>query len=186
MEITKSRRAAMEMSMGTIVTIVLLMTVLILGVFLIQKIFNISKGAVDLTDQQLKNQINKLFSTNEDKRVIIFPESRQIDIKKGNSDEFGFVIHNMYNYEETFSYTVSVDEIANDCKMTKSEASSMIKLGGSRSNIRVASGDIMENPLRIKLTVPESASLCDISYRIDVVDSKGGIYDQDYIFITIK
>jgi len=35
----KSKRAAMEMSVGTIVTIVLLMTVLILGLVLVRSIF---------------------------------------------------------------------------------------------------------------------------------------------------
>ena len=35
----KSKRGAMEMSVGTIVTIVLLMSVLVLGIFLVQKIF---------------------------------------------------------------------------------------------------------------------------------------------------
>ena len=39
--ITKmNKKAAMEMSVGTIVTIVLLMSVLVLGIFMIQKIFS--------------------------------------------------------------------------------------------------------------------------------------------------
>ena len=56
--IIKNKKAAMEMSVGTIVTIVLLMSVLILGIFLVQNIFKSAKGAVDLTDKQLKNEIN--------------------------------------------------------------------------------------------------------------------------------
>ena len=57
----KQKKAAMEMSVGTIVTIVLLMSVLILGIFLIKNIFSSAKNAIDLTDEQLNAEINELF-----------------------------------------------------------------------------------------------------------------------------
>ena len=59
---SKSKIGQMEMSVGTIVTIVLLVTLLILGVVLIKNIFSSAKGVVDLTDQQLRSEISKLFS----------------------------------------------------------------------------------------------------------------------------
>ena len=65
----KNKSGAMEMSVGTIVTIVLLVSVLVLGVVLITQILASAKGAVDLTDQQLKGELEKLFS--EEKRLAI-------------------------------------------------------------------------------------------------------------------
>ena len=63
------------MSVGTIVTIVLLVTVLVLGLVLVRTIFASAKGAVDLTDQQLRNELSKLFG--EERRVSIFPGPRE-------------------------------------------------------------------------------------------------------------
>ena len=46
-EFVKSKSGAMEMSVGTMVTIVLLMIVLVLGIFFIQKIFGAGTNAID-------------------------------------------------------------------------------------------------------------------------------------------
>ena len=83
----------MEMSVGTIVTIVLLVTLLILGVVLIKNIFTSAKGVVDLTDQQLRNEINKLFS--EDSKISIYPGTRLVEIKQEATDGVGFGIKNL-------------------------------------------------------------------------------------------
>jgi len=182
----KSKKAAMEMSVGTIVTIVLLMSVLILGFFLIQQIFGSAKGAIDLTDQQLKKQINQLFSANDEKKIIVFPQTRSLEIKIGESDEFAFIINNRESGEETFSYDISVLEIASGCRMTEGVAENLIKLGKSRSGIKIGSGNILEEPLRVKLSIPDTASLCEIRYQIEVLKSDGSIYSQSDIDLTIK
>jgi len=57
----KNKRAAMEMSIGTIVTIVLSMTLLIGGIMLVTNISKSGADIVDITDSQVKNQINQLF-----------------------------------------------------------------------------------------------------------------------------
>lgn len=180
-----SKKAAMEMSIGTIVTIVLLMSVLILGIFLVQKIFGSARGAIDLTDQQLKKEINKLFSSDDSKKIIIYPQTRRVEIKKGESDEFAFVINNRDTDEEVFNYEVSVSEITKDCKVSEAEAEDMIRLGKSRNNIRIGSGDVLEEPIRVRLSVPETASLCEIRYAIDV-ESKKGIYTSSDVDLIIK
>ncbi|GAJ19112.1 unnamed protein product, partial [marine sediment metagenome] len=90
---TKNRKAAMEMSVGTIVTIVLLMSVLILGIFLIQKIFSSAKGAIDLTDAQLEEQINTLFG--DDAEVVIYPKSGLVEAKQGELEAVGIGIKNL-------------------------------------------------------------------------------------------
>ena len=59
----------MEMSVGTIVTIVLLMSVLVLGIILIKNIFYGGIKIVDMTNEQLENEINKLFG--EDKKLVL-------------------------------------------------------------------------------------------------------------------
>ena len=50
----KSKRAAMEMSVGTMVTIILLVTVLVLGIFFVQKIFKSGTSAIDNIDTEVQ------------------------------------------------------------------------------------------------------------------------------------
>ncbi|MEM3091480.1 MAG: hypothetical protein QXU39_02390, partial [Candidatus Pacearchaeota archaeon] len=56
----RQKHAAMEMSVGTMVTIVLLMIVLVLGIFFIQKIFSAGTNAIETIDNQVQNEIQKL------------------------------------------------------------------------------------------------------------------------------
>ncbi|MDD5015377.1 MAG: hypothetical protein PHW73_09850, partial [Atribacterota bacterium] len=104
----KSKNAAMEMSVGTIVTIVLLMSVLILGIFLIQRIGGVARGAIDLTEKQLYTELNKLYEANEDQKIILYPQSNLLEIKKGKSDGFGLLINNRLETDETFSYEITL------------------------------------------------------------------------------
>ena len=57
----KNRKAAMEMSVGTIVTIVLLMTVLILGLVLVRTIFTGAIENINGIDQAVKSELKNYF-----------------------------------------------------------------------------------------------------------------------------
>ena len=86
----------MEMSVGTIVTIVLLMTVLILGLVMVRTIFKGSIENINAVDQSVKNEINKLFSEDTSRQIVVYPTSRYIVIKKGEDNlGFGFSIRNV-------------------------------------------------------------------------------------------
>ena len=63
-------KGAMEMSVGTIVTIVLLMSVLVLGLYFVQKIFASGSNAIDSVDSQVQSEINRLFSNGETKLAV--------------------------------------------------------------------------------------------------------------------
>jgi len=163
----KNKKAAMEMSVGTIVTIVLLMTVLILGLVLVNKIFRSSTSSIDQIDQAIQSEITKLF-TEEGKKVVIYPTSREISIKKGDSGGFGFSIKNNDPADGTFSYEVGASEVSSSCKMTLSDADNLIILGKSGSGINLPSGSYMENAILVKFEILESAKICNIRYSLDV------------------
>jgi len=163
----KNKRAAMEMSVGTIVTIVLLMTVLILGLVLVNKIFRSSTSSIDQIDQAIQGEINKLFAE-EGKKVVIYPTSREISLKKGDSGGFGFSIRNNDPQEGSFSYEVTTTEVSRNCDMTNMEAEDLIILGKTGRDINVPSGSYMENAVLVKFEIPESAKVCNIRYGLDV------------------
>ncbi len=185
------KKAAMEMSVGTIVTIVLLMGVLVLGIFLIQRIFTSAKGAIDLTDQQLKNEINKLFS--EESRLSIYPGTRLIEIKQEKIDGVGVGIRNLLSGTTgtiLFSYEVIVAdteaELRKNCDISIETAENWMR-GRAEKDIPIASGDFATQ--KVLFEIPVGAPLCTIKYRVNVKVNKGTdyeAYDTDSFFIKIK
>ena len=81
----KNKKAAMEMSVGTIVTIVLLMTVLILGLVMIRTIFKGSIENINSVDQSVKNEINKIGISN-------FSIRKCLTVAKSTSSTHNYVL----------------------------------------------------------------------------------------------
>lgn len=182
----KKKKAAMEMSIGTIVTIVLLVSVLILGTVLISNIFLSAKGVVDLTDQQLRNEIGKLFS--EENKLVIYPGIRLIEIKQGQVDGIGMGIKNLLTGSagtKEFNYLVEVSDpdIRDKCGVTTNEAESWITTGREEREIPIPVGDVSVQ--KVLFDIPVGAPLCTIRYRINV-DAEGNAYATDFFDVTIK
>ena len=173
----------MEMSVGTIVTIVLLMSVLVLGVFLVQNIFSSAKGAIDLTDQQLKDEISKLFSG--ETKLSIYPGTKFIEIKQESTDGVGLGIRNLLTGEggtTKFSYEVTAAEV-DDCGVSEEEAESWIITGRADDNIPIASGDFTTE--KILFRIPVGAPLCVARFRV-IVEADQKTYSTDSFNVEIK
>ena len=178
-----NKTAAMEMSVGTIVTIVLLVTVLILGVVLVKNIFSSATSVVDLTDQQLKDEINKLFS--EEERMGIYPGTREVKIKQESDDGIGFLIRNLKQGsagEATFSYVVSASDVTN-CGISKQVAESWITVGKQEDDIAIPTGG--DTVRKIRFLIPLGSPLCTARFNI-VVRSAGTLYESDFFDVIVK
>jgi hypothetical protein len=167
----KNRKAAMEMSVGTIVTIVLLMSVLVLGIFLVQKVFSSGTNAVDQIDQQVQNEINKLFSE-EGVTLAIFPSSRQIPIKQGENKGFAFSVFNKESNGYDYTWTIEAQDsdsfkYSEKCGsgMTKEKAESYLVVSGG--SFGLGGSAQMEIPELVLFDIPEEAPLCTIPYRLE-------------------
>ncbi|MDP2628459.1 MAG: hypothetical protein Q8P15_01020 [Nanoarchaeota archaeon] len=179
----KNRKAAMEMSVGTIVTIVLLMTVLILGIFLVQRIFGTATTVIDLTDNQLREEINKLFG--EDKELVIYPSSRRVEIKQEDEDGVGIGIKNLLqgtSGTSTFSYEVVVSD-ASDCSESKEEIEEWFTVGQAEENIPIPVGSSAIQ--KVLFRIPTGTSLCTARFRVNV-NAGEKIYATDFFDITVK
>lgn len=183
----KNKKAAMEMSVGTIVTIVLLMSVLVLGIFLVQKVFSSGTNAVDQINQQVENEITKLFSE-EGVTLAIFPNSRQIGIKQGESKGFAFSVFNKENEEYSYSWTVeALDsfDFPGRCGsgMTKEKADNFLIVPSGSFDL--SGSNQMEIPELVLFDIPETAPLCTIPYRLEI--RRGGdAFQGTTVFIEIK
>ena len=105
------KKAQLEMSVGTIVTIVLLTLALILGVILTNTIFQGAKENINSIDQSVKTEINKLFAEDTSRMIVVYPPTMQVSIAKGTPGGFGFSIRNVDRDDGTFSYDVAASEI---------------------------------------------------------------------------
>lgn len=181
----KSKSAAMEMSVGTIVTIVLLMSVLILGIFLIQKIFKTGTNAIDSIDTEVQNQINKLFSDNENGKIAIYPTSRDITLKKSDDPKgFAFSVRNTGVESAEFSFSVEASDVSKcGSTFTKEKADDFL-LGGS-GTFSLGGGNMLDMPRLVKFILPETAPPCTMIYYLEV-EKDSEPYTGADIAVTIK
>lgn len=180
----KGKKAAMEMSVGTLVTIVLLVGVLILGIFLIQKIFSGSQDAIDSINNEVINQINDLFSS-ENSKIAIAPTSREITLKKGDDPKgFAFSIRNDGVESAAFDYIVEADDVSK-CGSSFSESEANTYIIGGLGSFELGRGAKMDLPELIKFSVPEDAPPCTIIYRLNV-EKDSEPYTNARVFATIK
>lgn len=157
------------MSIGTIVTIVLLMTVLVLGLTLVRTIFSGAIENVNSIDQNVKSEINKLFAEDDNRRVIVYPPTKIISIKKGNDDYLGFAlsIRNIDNTAREFDYEVVVNDpdIDDKCNIHGPEAESWIAAGKS-GKVNILPSSSMEEPEFVRFLIPSDAPSCLIRYTV--------------------
>lgn len=181
LNISKSRRGAMELSVGTIVVFVLAMSVLVLGFFLVQRIFNVATGAVDLTDQQLRDEINKLFA--DESRTTIYPGTREVEIRQGESDGIGIGIKNIQSTQDSFNYIISANPGTNcPTSFTKENAMSLITVGGTESGIAILSGDYVTRKVLFEPQI--GIPLCTIRYVVEITSTNSQTF-SDYFDIRI-
>ncbi len=178
-----NKKGAIQMTMGTIVTIVLMVAILIVLLFFVNKVKGSGEKALTGIDQAIQTKMNELFTSGT--KIVVYPVSREIELKKGDSAKgIGFSIKNVEKNETTFSYTVSAKEIASDCSITLEQANSFITLGKS-GQATLPSGSTMDPPVFVRFNIPETAPLCDIRYGIDVKKGDGKQYSPT-IFFDVK
>ena len=167
----KSKKGAMSLSIGTIVIIVLAMTMLILGIMLVRTIFTGAKYNVDTADTKVREEINKLFT--EDEKMVVYLANSKLDIKQGKDWGVGFAVKHLIEEaagSKEFKYEVKVNmdsaDLKNSCTgLTIKEAESWIKAGKS-SSLNLNPGETGYDTIRFN--IPEGAPLCFVRYSITV------------------
>jgi hypothetical protein len=171
----KNKKAAMELSMSTIVILVLAMSMLILGLVLVRTIFTGAKYNVDDINSKVKDQISKLFS--EDQEMVIYLANGQVDIKQNEQWGVAFCVKNLKqdSSDNKFPYTVSVNEISGSCTgIDETKAMSFIVLG-KEDILGATPGEVACD--RIRFLIPKGTPLCMIRYGISIKNN-----GNDYTF----
>lgn len=185
----QNKRAAMEMSVGTIVTIVLLMSVLVLGLLLIQNIFKGSITSVSSIDEKVKSEINNIFKS-EDAKIAFYPSNKKVTLEQGaRAEGFVFAINNENTVSKKFTYQVMVTE--STYESIKSKCGESTTLREMESWIQVKSSDIsvpknsIGQPELVLFDIPKTAPRCTIPYTLRI-ESEGELYDEGKMHVTIE
>lgn len=180
------KRAAMELSIGTIVILVLAMSMLVLGLILIRTIFSGATGAVDRINDEVLKGIDDTLS-DSDAKIAIYPSTRKIEIKQGTQGEgFAFSIRNDALDEKDFTYTIRADEnfdIGEKCKINSAEANSWLDI--SSGSFTLARSSKMDLPELVTFEIPSGAPSCTIPYVVEV-KSNNEYYTSGSIRLTVK
>ena len=180
----KNKKGALELSIGTIVVIVLAMSMLILGLVLIRNIFTGATYNVDQLNRNVEAEINKLFNERGDRIVMYLPDN-QAKVKQGKSFGVAFGIKNNVEGESQagkFTYKVQASDIQRGCQLTLQQADQYLKLG-STGAFDLAPGQIRYN--LVKIQPSSTAPLCEIRYDISVVKDNQP-YDSTFFIMKIE
>lgn len=159
-----NKKAAMELSMSTIVILVLAMSMLILGLVLIKAIFGGAKSNVDQMNQKVADEIAALFT--EEQKIAVNLANNIAKIKQGDELGVGFVVKNqMRGASEEVKFRYEVEYDSGNCKLKEKEAMAWIALGNEGS-IPLAPGQAKGWTIRFE--IPETAPLCMARYNIKV------------------
>lgn len=183
----KNNKAALELSIGTIVIIVLAMAMLILGLILVRNIFSGGTNAVDRINQGVINEIERVFS-DPNQKIAIIPKTRKINLEQGSRGSgIALSIKNTENREKNFEYKIFVERNFDSEKkcdgITKEEINEWLDIDSG--SFTLGRGQKPNDPDLITFTIPEDAPLCTILFKVEV-RSDGKIYDTSSFQLVIE
>jgi hypothetical protein len=180
----KNKRGAIELSIGTIVIVVLAMSMLILGLVLIKSIFAGAKSAVDMSNDQITNEIQKIYGAEQ--KLGVYPSSKQVDVIQGKLGGFGVGIKNLRSGSSAgvvFSYNIEVSE-AKDCDATPEEIMDLIAAGASMNDIELASGEAMSVPVKFDTQLGDP--MCTVRFKISAKANNEPYGSPQIMDVTFK
>jgi len=171
------KRGAIELSMTTVVVIVLAMTMLILGLTLIRTIFVGAKYNVEILNEKVKGEINKLF-VEEEQRSAVYLAGDTAKIKQGESFGIAFAIKNT-GADGIFSYETKL--LQKNC--VRDDPLKWFVLEPRASGISIPGGSVFHDKLSLK---PETtAELCIAKFIVEI-KKDGMVYDSPYFIIEMQ
>jgi len=122
----ENKKGALELSVGTIVVIVIAMSMLILGLVLVRTIFTGATYNVDTLNDKVKSAISGLFE--EDGRSVVYLAGRKADVTQGSDWGIAFAFKNLEtgtDQASPFRWEIQAAQIPSGCSgLTPSRAES--------------------------------------------------------------
>ncbi|MBT7706478.1 hypothetical protein HN747_03430 [archaeon] len=185
-----SKRGAMELSMSTIVIVVLSMALLVGGLLLVRNVTGGATQSVDTINEKVMSEINGLFS--ENKRVVVKLGSNRLAKIKADDEVFGVVVAastidgDLAN-SENIKYKLSLDESARENCLTEigQVKTEELFLQTINEEHGFDSFDGSTAAALIQLQIPEGTKLCTQKVFFDVYED-GENNGREFFVISIR
>ena len=178
MKSIREKKAAIEMSIGTIVIIVIAVTMLIFGIVFVR---NIMCGAINLTsglNSNVNKEIDKLFGSTGGEVSCVGSGAEPIDMIPGRYN----IVYCGIKAPETKDYTITVTAVKPSID-TEATVRGWITSGETSWTGIVAPGD--DAPKKIlTLNVPDNAAEENIRISVEIKKAGQVISQQDLDFVT--
>ena len=180
------KRAAMELSVGTIVIIVIAMLTLILGIVLVKNIFEGSSDNILTMNDKVKDQINKLFV--EGKKTVVYASNQKVEIEQNEEWGVAFAIKNLERGTSevgNFEYEVKLSDpegAKKRCGIGEADIMNWIQTGRT-SKVAISPGDTYYGIVRFM--IPENSPLCMIRFNIEIMKD-GKLYATDFFDVQVE
>lgn len=195
--ILSNKRAAFEMSVTTMIVIVLAVVMLIMGLILIRNIFTGGIATFDTLQKKTIDEVNKLFTDENQKIVVFLGESKLAEVKAGTTDA-GVLIaartetgSKIESYED-MQYKLTLDDkTQTNCFNTLGDkATEALFLDGMDEWLDVSDFQGDTGKAIIRISVPEGTILCGQLVKLQVrdktVNSEGNIVGGTSFTVQIK
>ena len=179
--ILKSKKGAIELSMTTVVIIVLSMTMLVLGLTLIKTLFTGAIYTAQSMNTQIQTKINQAFQETST-TVAIVKESGMVNPELAKDQCVWWAIQ--ADVPGTYSYkaTVSAEECAT--KYGVSQATIESWFTGLTGSMTLSANQIKNNCLLLSL--PKTAPSCLFKVSIVANGPAGTVYGSDDTFVRAR
>jgi len=182
----KEKRAAMELSISTIVVVVLAMSMLILGLVLVKNIFFGVNENVDEITNKVKGEIGKLFT--EDRKVVVYLSNYLLELKQGDTWGVAFGIKNQIS-EQEFKYEVKLadPDAGQKCGISQSAIQDWV-IAGESGTKAIGSGKVEYGLIRFKIPDGQvkDVSKCIVRFDLVVKKADGSAYSTESFDVQVN
>ena len=176
--ILENKKGAFELSVSTMIIIVLAIIILIMGLTFLRKIFGGATDSIDTINEQMTKEINKLF-TDEKQTIVVYLADKTASVRAGTTN-FNFWIAAKTKYgndvtsREDIQYSLTLDKTSSCYKQNPTMVEKWFtdKLSSTEMNynpVREYQGDT--GYARIQISLPEGTRLCTQTVLVDFIDN---------------
>src|SRR3989344_8109112 len=175
-----TKKSAMEMSIGTIVIVVIAVTMLILGLVLVRTIMCSAVQLTEDVNQNVKNEIKNLFGTTKYGVICMGEGGQEIKIATGGKRK----IVCMVKVEEQATYDISVDNIESLSGADSNIVDGWV-LDRDVDSLSVSPGSVTE-AVAIYMSIPRDAPTTSIKITLRDTNQDTGITNSHFSYIDIQ
>jgi len=188
----RNKKAAIQLSMSTIVVLVLAMSMLILGLILVRSIFRGATGSVDEINEKVKGEITGLFADEQSKLVVHLGADRTARIRADTQNfGIGFAARTLDGSAVSagrMKYKLTLDEASREnCvkQIGRRETEDLFKQSlGTNIEFDEFEGDTAFSIVQID--IPEATELCTQKVFVDVTDNNEAVGRSTFIIEVMR